>query len=294
MKPRLQSLHNVGVAVRSLDKFVSFLCSTFDLPMMIERIAGGLGAIENFVHCRTAFLRVGNCFVEGIEPLPDDRPLNGFIQKYGEGFYRVLYYVDDFESALARIRAVGAGHSLVRRPGPEGGEASMVLISPRATSGVLVELADEAMFALVARDYVGDLGRARTELLSMHNISVAVHAIDDALVALSELFEIEPVSRLRESDSDTAFIKTGQHYLRLVSPRGDERSDVRDFLTVRGEGLYLVGVTAEDMETVGARLSAAHRKDTGARFCGDGPRLIAVLPEAGGIRVEVRSAWPVG
>ena len=54
-----------------------------------------------------AFFKVGDVFIELLEPLSDDSPVSKFIEKRGGGLHHVAYEVDDIGKEIDSFREKG-------------------------------------------------------------------------------------------------------------------------------------------------------------------------------------------
>ena len=100
-----------------LNRVVGFSGRTLEADAMVE-IPGletpiGPGstlayvAIVNSLKVRIAELRLGNVEIELMEPLAEDSPISGFLDKRGEGIHHVCYRVEDAEALFTALRGRG-------------------------------------------------------------------------------------------------------------------------------------------------------------------------------------------
>jgi len=127
-------LAHVGVAVRSLEEAI---------PVWRDQLGfehAGTVTVEA-MKLRLAFLRLGGCEIELLEPTAPDSTVAKFLEKRGEGIHHLSFYVDDIEGALAQAGA--AGLELIDRTPRVGGHRTRIaFLHPRAARGVLVELCE--------------------------------------------------------------------------------------------------------------------------------------------------------
>lgn len=130
----ITGLAHVGVAVRSLEEAI---------PLWRDRLGfthAGTVEVEG-MKLRLAFLRLGGCEIELLEPTAADSTVAKFLEKRGEGIHHLSFYVDDIEHALAQAEA--GGLELIDRTPRVGGHGTRIaFLHPRATRGVLVELCE--------------------------------------------------------------------------------------------------------------------------------------------------------
>jgi methylmalonyl-CoA/ethylmalonyl-CoA epimerase len=96
------NLDHIGIAVRNLAESV-------------RAYAALVGADPAAVHTtevpqekvRIAELRLGGVEIELMEPLAEDSPISGFLDKRGEGIHHLCYRVEDAEALFTSLRANG-------------------------------------------------------------------------------------------------------------------------------------------------------------------------------------------
>jgi len=86
-------------------------------------------------------LRLGELFIELIEPTDSDTPLKRFVEKQGEGFFQLALLTDDVDAELKRLGEKGARVS--RMVISQEKNIISGYISPKSTSGVVMELTTE-------------------------------------------------------------------------------------------------------------------------------------------------------
>jgi methylmalonyl-CoA epimerase len=130
----ITGLAHVGVAVRSLEEAI---------PLWRDRLGfahAGTVTVES-MQLRLAFLHLGGCEIELLEPVGPGSTVARFLHKRGEGIHHLSFYVDDIERALAQAEA--AGLELIDRTPRVGGHRTRIaFLHPRAARGVLVELCE--------------------------------------------------------------------------------------------------------------------------------------------------------
>lgn len=94
-------LHHIGVAVKSIVAHVEEYQRALGVSLTTEIIEDELQKV------RVAFARVGDdVFIEFVEPLGDNSPINNLIKR-GGGLYHTCYVVPDIEAAIERVRESG-------------------------------------------------------------------------------------------------------------------------------------------------------------------------------------------
>ncbi|MFB6282411.1 MAG: methylmalonyl-CoA epimerase [Halobacteria archaeon] len=125
---KVSGFDHVGVAVvdteDAVDRFSVF---------------GGLEHQEEFGEMVVSFVADGD--VELLEPITDDSPVAGFIERYGEGIHHVAFEVSDLERSLGVLSEKGL--CLVDEEPRDGARGKQVgFVHPSEFHGVLVELCE--------------------------------------------------------------------------------------------------------------------------------------------------------
>lgn len=138
---------HVGIAVRDLDTAVADWCAHFGL-VVVDRLDT---VVEGF---RTAMLvsphDPGGFAVEliaAVDPTDEGNQVVRFLARRGEGVFHLGALVGDIAASAASLGDTGA-HSVTVPAGVLGdvltpkvdAEADRVVVAPRSTNGVLVEL----------------------------------------------------------------------------------------------------------------------------------------------------------
>jgi methylmalonyl-CoA/ethylmalonyl-CoA epimerase len=88
---------------------------------------------------RAASITVGESTIELLEPLGEQSPIAGFLEKRGEGIHHISLRVADIRAAMAALKAQGA-RLLQEEPVRGMGGAWVAFVHPRSANGVLLEL----------------------------------------------------------------------------------------------------------------------------------------------------------
>lgn len=130
-----ERVDHVGIAVRDLDAAISFYARTFGVDLVHRERVEEQGVEE-------AMLRVGESWIQLLQPLGPNTPVGKFIEKRGEGIHHVGYGVSDLRKTLEHLKAEGVPLIDVEpRPGSRG--SRVAFIHPKGVGGVLVELVQE-------------------------------------------------------------------------------------------------------------------------------------------------------
>ncbi len=89
-----------------------------------------------------AFFKVGDIFIELLEPLSDDSPISKFIEKRGGGLHHIAYEVDDIKNEITSLEEKGI-RMLDKEPRVGAHKAQIAFANPKDFSGVLTELKEK-------------------------------------------------------------------------------------------------------------------------------------------------------
>ncbi len=133
MKPT--RVEHIGIAVRNLDKAISFYEKVFGLECY------NIEFVED-QKVKTAFFLIGETKIELLEPTDPEGPLGKFIEKRGEGIHHIAFAVDDVNEKLRKAEALGV--RLIDTNSRKGAEGlDIAFLHPGSTFGVLTELCEE-------------------------------------------------------------------------------------------------------------------------------------------------------
>lgn len=123
---------HIGIAVRSIEETASFYANHFHVN--VEKI---VEVPEQGV--RVAFLPLGNCKLELLEPLDEKSSIHAFIEKRGEGLHHMAFEVDNIQDRLNQLKTEGIG--LIDEEPKQGASGHPIaFLHPKSTHGALIEL----------------------------------------------------------------------------------------------------------------------------------------------------------
>lgn len=132
----LERIDHVGYAVTDLDEAISYHRDLYGLSVVHRQRVAQDGVVE-------ALLRVGESYIQLLQPLSDTSPVARFMARNGgPGVHHVGYGVRDVAATLDELR--GRGIRLVDdhpRRGSRG--CTIAFLHPRSAMGVLVELVED-------------------------------------------------------------------------------------------------------------------------------------------------------
>lgn len=130
-------LDHIGIAVESLETAEAFWGAGLGLSL-----AGRERVDEQGV--TVSFLPAGEARIELLEPLSEaPGPVGRFLERRGPGIHHICLRVDDLDSLLAQLKR--AGVQLIDESPRQGAHGMRIaFVHPKATGGVLLELAEPA------------------------------------------------------------------------------------------------------------------------------------------------------
>jgi methylmalonyl-CoA/ethylmalonyl-CoA epimerase len=129
-------IHHLGIAVESLQSAVP----------VFETLLGRKPDWEETVadqKVRVAVFAVGESRIELLEATSADSPVAKFVSKRGQGIHHLALTVPDLARALADLESKGV-RLVDREPRAGAGQERMAFLHPSSTSGVLIELVEDA------------------------------------------------------------------------------------------------------------------------------------------------------
>ena len=126
---------HIGIAVSNLDEALKIYEKAFGLKAKAVKVAEA-------VKLKIAFLPVGDCEIELLQPLDSNTSIGKFIATHGEGIHHIALVTDDIEAEMGRMREKGVKFADDKpRIGAHGVKIAFIL--PESTHGVTVELCEE-------------------------------------------------------------------------------------------------------------------------------------------------------
>lgn len=130
----IRKIHHVSVVVRDLEEALKLYEGLFGLrPEKIETLP------EQGV--KAALLPVGGSEIELVEPVDPNSGVARFLERRGEGVHHICLEVDDVDRELEEMEKKGV--QLIDKKGRRGLAGKTAFIHPKATRGVLIELAQK-------------------------------------------------------------------------------------------------------------------------------------------------------
>ena len=130
----LKKIDHIGIVVRSIEEALKVYRDALGLPLAhVQEVP------EQQV--RIAFLPIGDCEIELVEPTAADSGVARFLEKRGEGLHHICFEVEDIEAALQDLAAKGV--RLIDRQPRQGAIGRVAFLHPKSAHGVLIELVEK-------------------------------------------------------------------------------------------------------------------------------------------------------
>ncbi|MFH2055165.1 MAG: methylmalonyl-CoA epimerase [bacterium] len=128
----IRKINHIAIAVPDLEAAREKYATLFGVqPGEIETVADQ--------QVRLCFFEVGDSRIELISPLPENKGVNGFLEKRGPGLHHICLEVDNLEAALEHYKAAGL-RLIDERPRVGAGGHRIAFVHPGSAEGVLLEL----------------------------------------------------------------------------------------------------------------------------------------------------------
>ena len=130
----LKKIDHIGIVVRSIEEALKAYRDALGLPLAhVQEVP------EQKV--KIAFLPIGDCEIELVEPTAADSGVARFLEKRGEGLHHICFEVEDIEAALRDLAARGL--RLIDRQPRQGAIGRVAFLHPKSAHGVLIELVEK-------------------------------------------------------------------------------------------------------------------------------------------------------
>ena len=131
----IEGVMKIGIATKDLDKTTTALADALGL-------VPGEAVAYPPLGMRYRILKVGDFFIEVIEPMGSDGPIAKFIERNGEGLQHVTFKVSGIEQVMTDMKSKGARFtsSSPVQLNTAIGPMKFVFMDPRGANGVLIQL----------------------------------------------------------------------------------------------------------------------------------------------------------
>jgi methylmalonyl-CoA/ethylmalonyl-CoA epimerase len=128
----IKRIDHIAIAVKNLAEEIARYRDVLGLEFMGTEVVP-----EQKV--TVAFFKVGDVFIELLEPLSADSPISAFIEKKGGGLHHLALEVDDIKADIRRLQEKNV-QMLDAEPRKGAHHAQIAFAHPKSFSGVLYEL----------------------------------------------------------------------------------------------------------------------------------------------------------
>lgn len=236
-------IHHVSIVVRSLEQA---------LPVYQDVLGLSLGSRETVpdqgVHAALFSLPDGE--IEMLQPADPAGGVARFLERRGEGLHHICLETPDVSAALAHAKA--AGLPLIDQSPRPGLAGTIAFLHPKASHGVLVELARPPAPSAHPEPSPGGI-----QGIGIGTVYVVVSDLAAAAGTFARNFQGEPgpVQDSPHFGAKQASVTIGASRLTLLGS-ADRASPVGCFLGDRGEGLFGVCLRVRDMDIALRHLEA--------------------------------------
>lgn len=130
-------LHHVGIVVPKIQDSLS------ELTKYLKFETIGLPTLIGTQKVNVCFLKMGEPYLELIEPAEENSPVSTFLNKEGGGFHHLCFEVKDIHKKLEELEKNGARIIVKPMKGFEDRLIAFVLLNMKKTKCNLIELAEE-------------------------------------------------------------------------------------------------------------------------------------------------------
>lgn len=130
---KVEKVDHIGIAVKNMAEAKKLYID------MLGLAATGEETVEE-QNVNVCFIPCGDTEIELLESTTSEGPIAKFIDARGEGVHHLALQVDDLEAAIAEMKARGI-RMIDDKPRYGAGGAKIAFVHPKATHGVLLELA---------------------------------------------------------------------------------------------------------------------------------------------------------
>ena len=131
----IEGVMKIGIATKELDKTTTALADALGL-------VPGEAVAYPPLGMRYRILKVGDFFIEVIEPMGSDGPIAQFIEQHGEGLQHITFKVSGIEQVMADMKSKGVRFtaSAPVKLKTAIGLVKFAFMNPRGSNGVLIQL----------------------------------------------------------------------------------------------------------------------------------------------------------
>ena len=133
-------LDHIGIAIRKIETALPFYQHGLGLTPHIEDVPAMKVRTAKLPTANMAGLPIGTV-IELVEPLAGEEAITKFLEKRGEGIHHLCFAVENIRETIKQLQAKGY-KPIYAEPKVGAGGHLVNFLSPKDTSGVLIELAE--------------------------------------------------------------------------------------------------------------------------------------------------------
>ncbi|MFM1945986.1 MAG: methylmalonyl-CoA epimerase [Bacteroidota bacterium] len=131
----MKRIEHLGIAVKNLEESIPMYEALLNTTCYKREGVASEGVM-------TAFFQIGESKIELLEATNEESPIAKFLSKNGPGFHHVAFEVENIESEIARLQAVG--FQLIHEVAKDGADNKRIaFLHPKSTGSLLVEICQE-------------------------------------------------------------------------------------------------------------------------------------------------------
>ncbi len=131
---RMNQIDHIAIAVFSIQKTARTFSNLFNWEFSDIEVLPNQGV-------KVSFASLGDLHIELIEPMEDHSTLHTFLTKRGEGLHHIALKSGDIQADLSQLDELGM--QIIQKGAQNGANGKRIaFISPKETSGVLIELCE--------------------------------------------------------------------------------------------------------------------------------------------------------
>lgn len=129
-----EKIAHIGIAVHNIERALSFYTNSLHLKLKKIEVVKTEGV-------KVAFLQIGESYIELLEPISEQSPIQHFLDKRGPGIHHIALKVPNIQQKLNHLKATNI--KLINEQAKAGAnESQIAFIHPKSAHGVLFEMCE--------------------------------------------------------------------------------------------------------------------------------------------------------
>lgn len=129
-----EKIAHIGIAVHNIEKALSFYTKALNLNIKKIEVVQSEGV-------KVAFIQIGESYIELLEPLSEQSPIQHFLNKRGSGIHHIALKVGNIQQKLNHLKSTNI--QLINEQAKSGAnESKIAFIHPKSAYGVLFEICE--------------------------------------------------------------------------------------------------------------------------------------------------------